>query len=181
MEAAGQDGRNVVPVVLPRSAPARSVLTDTVISGARAFISKQSMIVLGSVDQNGGVWASVLFGKPGFLHTDTGKSILIDVPAEERDETDPFRHNIDANASIGMRSSNWARRVHRMLRLANFAYPARTGSLEIDRHFGAALFEVVRCRQAIEEAAQCLFATRFWMRQDCDCCFHGAPFRRFYD
>jgi predicted pyridoxine 5'-phosphate oxidase superfamily flavin-nucleotide-binding protein len=78
------------------------VLTDTVIGGARPFIGKQSMVVLGSVDQKGGVWASILFGKPGFLHTDTGKSILIDVPAEDRDQTDPFWHDIDANASIGM-------------------------------------------------------------------------------
>jgi predicted pyridoxine 5'-phosphate oxidase superfamily flavin-nucleotide-binding protein len=78
------------------------VLTDTVISGARAFINKQFMVVLGSVDKDGGVWSSILFGKPGFVHTDLGTSILVDVAAAERDATDPFWSNIEANASVGM-------------------------------------------------------------------------------
>jgi predicted pyridoxine 5'-phosphate oxidase superfamily flavin-nucleotide-binding protein len=79
------------------------VLTDAVISGARPFIGKQSMVVLASIDAQGGVWASIMFGKPGFVHTDSGKSILLDVPAQERDDTDPFWRNIDVNASMGSR------------------------------------------------------------------------------
>jgi predicted pyridoxine 5'-phosphate oxidase superfamily flavin-nucleotide-binding protein len=79
-----------------------SVLTDTVISGARPFIGKQSMAVVASVDPQGGIWASVLFGQPGFARTDTGKSIVLTVPAEERDDSDPFWSNIETNPSIGM-------------------------------------------------------------------------------
>lgn len=79
-----------------------SVLTDAVISGARPFIGKQSMAVLASVDADGGVWASVLFGQPGFAHTETGKSVVLAVPAGERGGSDPFWANIDANPSIGM-------------------------------------------------------------------------------
>lgn len=78
------------------------VLTDTVISGARPFIGKQSMVVLGSVDAQGGVWSSVMFGKPGFVHTEAGKSIVLDAPLGQRDDTDPFWRNIEANPSIGM-------------------------------------------------------------------------------
>jgi predicted pyridoxine 5'-phosphate oxidase superfamily flavin-nucleotide-binding protein len=79
-----------------------SVLTDTVIGGARPFIGKQSMAVVASMDAKDGVWASVLFGQPGFAHTETGKSVALAVPAQQRDATDPFWTNIDANASIGM-------------------------------------------------------------------------------
>ncbi len=79
-----------------------AVLSDTVISGARPFIGKQAMAVLGSVDGAGRVWASLSFGKPGFAHTETGASIVLALPAGERDASDPVWHNIDANPSIGM-------------------------------------------------------------------------------
>jgi len=79
-----------------------SVMTDTVIGGARPFIGKQSMAVVASVDTDKRVWASVLFGQPGFAHTETGKSIVLSIPDEQRDETDPFWTNIAANPSIGM-------------------------------------------------------------------------------
>jgi predicted pyridoxine 5'-phosphate oxidase superfamily flavin-nucleotide-binding protein len=79
-----------------------AVLTDTVIGGARPFIGKQSMAVVGSVDAAGGIWASVLFGQPGFAHTETGKSVVLTVPIEQRDPSDPFWNNIETNSSIGM-------------------------------------------------------------------------------
>jgi predicted pyridoxine 5'-phosphate oxidase superfamily flavin-nucleotide-binding protein len=79
-----------------------TVLTDTVIAGARPFIAKQFMAVLSSIDASGAVWASVLFGKPGFLHTDTGRTIAIDVPEKERDRSDPVWENIEHHADMGM-------------------------------------------------------------------------------
>lgn len=79
-----------------------TVLTDTVIPGARTFIAKQFMVVLGSVDSAGDVWSSVLFGKPGFLHTVDGRSILVDVPECERDADEDFWKNIETNPAVGM-------------------------------------------------------------------------------
>lgn len=79
-----------------------AVLTDIVIAGARPFIAKQFMVVLGSIDAAGSVWASVVFGKPGFLHTDTGSTISIDVPGKERDPSDPLWENIAQHADLGM-------------------------------------------------------------------------------
>lgn len=79
-----------------------SVLTDTVIAGARPFIAKQFMAALGSIDESGAVWASLLFGKPGFLHTDDGRSIHVDVPEKERDLADPLWTNIERNPDLGM-------------------------------------------------------------------------------
>lgn len=79
-----------------------AVITDTVIAGARTFINKQFMVVVGSADTEGNLWSSMLFGKPGFLRTEDGKSISIEIPAGERDDADPFWRNIGSNASIGM-------------------------------------------------------------------------------
>jgi len=79
-----------------------SVMTDKVIGGARPFIAKLFMAVVGSTDADGRVWASLLFGKPGFVQTNDGSSILINIPQQERDLSDPFWSNIQAIPDIGM-------------------------------------------------------------------------------
>ena len=79
-----------------------AVLSDTVIAGARPFIARQSMAVLASTDAAGAVWASVVFGRPGFLHTDDGHAIAIDVPYKDRDLADPLWNNLAAVADVGM-------------------------------------------------------------------------------
>jgi uncharacterized protein len=79
-----------------------AVLAQTVIGGARPFIAKQFMVVLGSVDAEGAVWASAVFGKPGFLYTPDGTSIEIDVPLKDRDLADPVWANLEANPDVGM-------------------------------------------------------------------------------
>lgn len=79
-----------------------SVLSDTVIGGARPFIAKQFMVALASVDRDGHVWSSLLFGKPGFVHTETGRDIDIAVPDKERDGADPLWDNIKGNPDLGM-------------------------------------------------------------------------------
>lgn len=80
-----------------------AVLTDIVIPGARPFIAKQFMLPISSMDAEKNLWASVLFGKPGFLQTaEDGRSIMIGVAADARDANDPFWHNIDATAQVGM-------------------------------------------------------------------------------
>lgn len=86
------------------------VLSDSVIAGARPFIAKQFMVALGTVDAKGAVWASLVFGKPGFLHTDDGSVIDMTVPPAERDGWDPLWDNIGdgvdgpgaTDADIGM-------------------------------------------------------------------------------
>lgn len=79
-----------------------SLTGDTVIAGARAFIARQFMAVVGSTGADGRVWASALFGQPGFAHTEDGKAILLDIPLVERDDADPFWHNIVVAPGVGM-------------------------------------------------------------------------------
>jgi predicted pyridoxine 5'-phosphate oxidase superfamily flavin-nucleotide-binding protein len=79
-----------------------TVVSDTVIAGARGFIAKQFMVVLSSVDAAGRVWSSLLFGAPGFLQSADGHTVSVRAPAEERDDADPFWRNIAANSRVGM-------------------------------------------------------------------------------
>lgn len=79
-----------------------AIISDTVIGGARPFIAQQYMLALASIDGAGNLWASLLFGKPGFVHADHGNSVMIDVAAGERDLLDPFWDNIHKQPELGM-------------------------------------------------------------------------------
>lgn len=79
-----------------------TVIADSILGGARPFIDKQFMVVLASTDENGAAWSSVLYGQPGFARAETATSVAINVPQHQRDTTDPFWSNLDANAAIGM-------------------------------------------------------------------------------
>lgn len=79
-----------------------TVIADTILGGARPFIEKQFMVVLASVNADGAVWSSVLYGPPGFARAESAAVIMINVPANQRDETEPFWANIAMNPAIGM-------------------------------------------------------------------------------
>lgn len=87
---AGIAARNVVMV------------SDSVIGGARPFIANQFMVAMGSIGAAGDVWASLLFGKPGFAHTADGSAIAVDVPMTCRDADEPLWTNIARNKEVGM-------------------------------------------------------------------------------
>lgn len=79
-----------------------AMLADSVIGGARPFIAQQFMVAVASVDERGAVWSSLLFGQPGFMHTEDGLHIAIDVPPSQRDGWDPLWDNLDANGEVGL-------------------------------------------------------------------------------
>ena len=80
----------------------QAVLGNSVALGARPFIASQSMVVLGSVDTAGRMWASLLFGQPGFVYAPGATTIRLDVPEHERDLADPLWANLAGNPQVGM-------------------------------------------------------------------------------
>lgn len=79
-------------------------------AGARAFIAAQCMAAVGSIDAEGAVWVSLLFGKPGFLRTSDGGAIRIDMPPKERDLADPVWENMAVGADLGLLFVDYAAR-----------------------------------------------------------------------
>lgn len=73
-----------------------------VVAGVRPFIAAQFMVAVGSVDAEGAAWASLLFGKPGFVRSGDGAAIQIDTPLKERDLADPVWDNIAPGAELGL-------------------------------------------------------------------------------
>jgi uncharacterized protein len=80
-----------------------AVIATTIMRGALAFLRQQPMAVLGSQDKEGRLWASLLFGNPGFLDpANDGRSLRILLGQADRQPADPLWRNIATNPQIGM-------------------------------------------------------------------------------
>ncbi len=78
------------------------VITDSIVKGALRFIEQQRMAVLGSIDQDDNVWASVLAGQVGFMQATTEQLITFDLSKTAGNEHDPFWKNIESHPQVGM-------------------------------------------------------------------------------
>lgn len=78
-------------------------VADTIIRGAFNFIRQQKTLYVGSIDQSGRVWASILIGKPGFLHpSDDASTLTIDLAKVTKQQLDPLWENIRHNNQVGL-------------------------------------------------------------------------------
>ena len=78
------------------------VLADVIPMGALRFIGQQSLAILGSLDREGNVWASVLVGEPGFISSPEGQTVELDVTQRRSATDDPLWTNIGTNEEVGM-------------------------------------------------------------------------------
>ena len=76
-------------------------IADSILKGALNFIAEQPMAVLGSVDDEQNVWASVLFGRPGFISTPDEQTVEFDLSQAGINAHDPLWTNIEQNTQIG--------------------------------------------------------------------------------
>lgn len=87
-----------------------AVISDRIIPGAIPFIAQQSMVVLGSVDTDQNVWASVLFGRQGFVSIPDDRTVDFDLSQAGFDEHDPLWTNIAGDSRVGMLAIEFATR-----------------------------------------------------------------------
>lgn len=86
------------------------IIAEKIIPGALEFIKQQPMVVLGSVGdaygnpsgQRQNVWASVLFGSPGFMTAVDQSTVEFDLNQAICNSLDPFWTNIKHNSQIGI-------------------------------------------------------------------------------
>ncbi len=67
-----------------------------------SFIAQQSMAVIGTLDSKGKVWASLVFGMPGFLQAFDGKTLRLTRSSCHTATGDPLWSNLDANSQLGI-------------------------------------------------------------------------------
>ena len=78
------------------------VIQDSIMRGALRFLSQQSMAVLGSLDQDRNVWASIFLGKPGFMNAADERTVTFDRTTMVHNPHDPFWDNIMQHPEVGM-------------------------------------------------------------------------------
>lgn len=91
------------------------VISDRIIPGAIPFLAQQSMVVLGSVDADQNGWASVLFGRPGFMSPVDDRTVGFELAQAGYDEHDPPWTNVAGDPRVGMLAIEFA--THRRLRI----------------------------------------------------------------
>lgn len=78
-----------------------SAISGNVMAGARPFLRQQPMIVLSSSDEKSAMWASIVFGRPGFLASDDGTTLDIDLNRALVDPRDPAWANVRREMRLG--------------------------------------------------------------------------------
>ena len=78
-----------------------AAVSDKVIGGARLFLTQQPMIVLSSSDRESAMWASIVFGRPGFLASEDGASLDIDLSRTLVDPRDLLWDNVRREIRLG--------------------------------------------------------------------------------
>ena len=77
------------------------VISNSILKGALKFIEQQPMVVLGSVDEQQNVWASVLVGYPGFMQAVDQHTVDFDLTQATCNWHDPFWNNVEIHSSVG--------------------------------------------------------------------------------
>ncbi len=79
-----------------------AAIADSIVKGALRFIAQQPMVVLGSIDPGQDVWASILFGTPGFVTANDERTLTVDLNQTALNPHDPIWSNIDHDPRLGM-------------------------------------------------------------------------------
>ena len=78
-----------------------AAISRNVMVGARQFLRLQPMILLSSSDEESAMWASIVFGRPGFLASEDGSYLDIDLNRALVDPGDPVWANILQEKRLG--------------------------------------------------------------------------------
>ncbi|MCB1874797.1 MAG: pyridoxamine 5'-phosphate oxidase family protein [Chromatiales bacterium] len=113
-----------------------AALSPHIPSGAVPFIEQQGMAVLGSLDTQGNVWASLLFGEPGFVSAEDERHVVLDQATALSAAGDPLWQNLADVPQVGMLLIELATR--RRLRINGIARHRSGGRwrIEVERSYG---------------------------------------------
>jgi len=74
-------------------------IADHLPPGASEFLGRRQMAVLGTIDQHGNVWASVVTGEPGFIETVDDRTLKI---AAQISSSDPLSRNLGTESHVAL-------------------------------------------------------------------------------
>ena len=77
-------------------------INDSIPGGALQFVEQQTMLIIGSMDTEGQVWASIIFGDAGFLRATNAQSLELNLTLAGALTEDPTWKNLQTNTNIGI-------------------------------------------------------------------------------
>ena len=107
-----------------------AMIAGRIMGGALPFLAQQSMVVFGTRDAEGRLWASMLFGQRGFMQSSDGRGVDFDLARMASQPHDPFWRNIKTNASAGTLAIDLATR--RRIRVNGEIRRTAENSLHLD-------------------------------------------------
>lgn len=78
------------------------MISSEIMGQAIPFIEQQTTVYLGSVDENGRLWASLLVGERGFVEVANERGVIIHEPLIHSTDSDIFYQNITHHPQIGI-------------------------------------------------------------------------------
>jgi predicted pyridoxine 5'-phosphate oxidase superfamily flavin-nucleotide-binding protein len=75
---------------------------DGIPAGALQFVEQQNMAVIGSMDEQGRVWASAVFGPAGFIRAHDPHTLECIPTLTTTARTDPLWRNVQTNTGVGL-------------------------------------------------------------------------------
>lgn len=105
------------------------VISDRIIGGARSFLQEQSMAVFASLDREDNLWCSIVFGNPGFMRSEDGYAVDLDLSRVAVQGKDPLWANIELDSAVGMLAIDLATR--RRIRINGSLSHPRENSLRL--------------------------------------------------
>jgi predicted pyridoxine 5'-phosphate oxidase superfamily flavin-nucleotide-binding protein len=108
--------------VLDQGASSARAVRSEIPEVAQKFLLQQPMVVLGAADTAGQIWATLLSGRPGFLHAEDAGTVTIDA---QTGPDDPLHDRLTTPAQVGMLAIAPSR--HRRMRMNGRAVPTSHG------------------------------------------------------
>ena len=78
------------------------IITNSIARNFIQFIQQQPMVILGSIDDQQNLWASVLLGNPGFAKAVNSQTVKLDLTRTFPNFDDPFWTNIQHHSQVGL-------------------------------------------------------------------------------
>jgi uncharacterized protein len=105
------------------------VVSDAIPSRAIPFLAEQRLLAIGSIDEQGGVAASVLFGARGLASSPDGRSVVVDRTRVDASPDDPVWSNLRVGADVALLAIELGSR--RRLRINGVVSSLDAGSVEV--------------------------------------------------
>lgn len=136
-----------------------AAIQDYIPGGARHFIAQQTMAVFGSLDANGNVWASVLFGSPGFMQAKDDRTLCWQRTMCHSAPGDPLWTNLEHDPRLGILLIELTSR--RRLRINGNAHRSTDGNylIEAERAYANCPKYIQRRSLIVPDTTQSHFAT----------------------